>query len=172
MQNLNVEQNLKDERTEFGQPTANPAAAAAPVDGLAGNAVYALDAEIRAVEEGHVARVLPDGSVLVKAESHPGNYRVRIRRVTNGVVGFSCTCVSGSYRGGRLPVPCKHAALAGRRLEREGLARWRNGVWLLRERAALRTALAATIRPATIPEPHDLQPPRDRDGSTAVATAA
>ena len=32
-----------------------------------------LAAEIRAVEEGHNARVLPDGSVLVKAESRPGS---------------------------------------------------------------------------------------------------
>jgi hypothetical protein len=34
-----------------------------------------------------------------------------------------CSCPSGDYRA-RLPVPCKHAALAARRLEREGLARW------------------------------------------------
>jgi hypothetical protein len=33
--------------------------------------LYGLAAEIRAVEEGHNARVLPDGSVLVKAESRP-----------------------------------------------------------------------------------------------------
>ena len=46
--------------------------------------VYGLAAEIRAVEEGHNARVMPDGSVLVKAESHPGNYRVIIRGVDGG----------------------------------------------------------------------------------------
>src|SRR4029453_10368544 len=37
---------------------------------------YGLAAEVRAVEEGHNARVLPDGSVLVKAESGPGSYPV------------------------------------------------------------------------------------------------
>lgn len=110
-------------------------------------ATYALAAEARAVEEGHVARVLPDGSVLVKANSQPGSYRVVIRRVDDGVVWFACSCTSGGYRLG-LPVPCKHAALAGRRLEREGLATWRGGVWHVRGRAALRAALASAIRPA------------------------
>jgi hypothetical protein len=106
---------------------------------------FALAAEVRAVEEGHLARVLPDGSVLVKADSRPGSYLVRIRRVTGGVVGFACTCPSGTYRPDR-PVPCKHAALVGRRLEREGLATFHGGRWLVRERTALRAALAATAR--------------------------
>jgi hypothetical protein len=104
---------------------------------------FALAAEVRAVEEGHLARVLPDGSILVKADSRPGSYLVRIRRVTDGVVGFACTCPSGTYRADR-PVPCKHAALAGRRLEREGLASFDAGRWWVRHRAALRAALAAT----------------------------
>jgi hypothetical protein len=107
---------------------------------------YALAAEVRAVEEGHLARVLPDGSVLVKSDSGAGSYRVGVRAVDGGVVRLGCSCPSGVYRG-HLPVPCKHAALAGRRLEREGLARWRDGVWHLRERAALRAALASAIRP-------------------------
>ena len=92
--------------------------------------LYGLAAEIRAVEEGHNARVLPDGSLLVKAESHPGSYR------------------SGEYRTS-LPVPCKHAALAARRLEREGLARWEDGFWRLRDRALVRGArllLAGTVQ--------------------------
>ena len=105
---------------------------------------YALAAEVRAVEEGHLARVLPDGSVLVKAESRPGSYRVRIRGVASGVVVLGCTCPSGSYRT-ELPVPCKHAALVGRRLEREGLAVWHAGVWRLRERASLRAALGSSV---------------------------
>ena len=97
--------------------------------------VYGLAAEIRAVEEGHNARVMPDGSVLVKAESHPGNYRVIIRP--------------------SLPVPCKHAAVAARRLEREGLARWDDGLWRLRERAQVhgaRLLLARTVtrRPSLV----------------------
>jgi hypothetical protein len=87
--------------------------------------LYGLAAEVRAVEEGHNARVLPDGSVLVKSESHPGSYRIS------------------------LPVPCKHAAVAARRLEREGLARWEDGTWRLRDRAQVRGArllLARTVR--------------------------
>jgi hypothetical protein len=110
---------------------------------------YGLAAEIRAVEEGHNARVLPDGSILVKAESHAGSYRVSIRDIADGALRFGCTCRSGEHRAW-LPVPCKHAALAGRRLEREGLARWEEGTWRLRERAQVRGArllLAETARP-------------------------
>jgi hypothetical protein len=109
---------------------------------------YGLAAEIRAVEEGHNARVLPDGSILVKAESHPGSYRVTIRGVDDGVLRFGCTCRAGEYRTA-LPVPCKHAALAGRRLEREGLARWEDGSWRLPERVQARGArllLARTVQ--------------------------
>jgi hypothetical protein len=64
--------------------------------------LYGLAAEIRAVEEGHNARVLPDGSILVKAESHPGSYRVSLRGIADGVLRFGCTCRSGEYRGARL----------------------------------------------------------------------
>jgi hypothetical protein len=116
--------------------------------------LYGLAAEIRAVEEGHNARVLSDGSILVKAESHPGSYRVSIRGMVDGVLRFGCTCRSGEYRSA-LPVPCKHAALAARRLEREGLARWDDGSWRLRERAQVhgaRLLLARTVqrRPALV----------------------
>jgi hypothetical protein len=116
--------------------------------------LYGLAAEIRAVEEGHNARVLPDGSILVKSESHPGSYRVSIRGMVDGVLRFGCTCRSGEYRSA-LPVPCKHAALAARRLEREGLARWDDGSWRLRERAQVhgaRLLLARTVqrRPALV----------------------
>jgi hypothetical protein len=113
--------------------------------------LYGLAAEIRAVEEGHNARVLPDGSILVKSDSQPGSYRVSLRRVAGGVLWFACTCRSGEYRTA-LPVPCKHAALAARRLEREGLARWEDGSWRLRERAQVRGTrllLSGTVRPRT-----------------------
>jgi hypothetical protein len=109
---------------------------------------YGLAAEVRAVEEGHNARVLADGSILVKAESHPGSYRVAIRGIDQGVLRFGCTCRSGEYRTA-LPVPCKHAALAARRLEREGLARWEDGRWRLRDHAQVRGTrllLAGTVR--------------------------
>jgi hypothetical protein len=119
--------------------------------------LYGLAAEIRAVEEGHHARVLPDGSVLVKAESRPGSYRVTLRGIDDGVLRFGCSCRSGEYRTS-LPVPCKHAAVAARRLEREGLARWEDGSWRLRDRAQVhgaRLLLARTVqrRPRTVPSP-------------------
>ena len=109
---------------------------------------YGFAAEIRAVEQGHNARVMPDGSILGKAESRPGSYRVASRGIDDGVLRFGCNCRSGEYRSS-LPVPCKHAALAARRLEREGLARWDDGRWRLRERAQVRGArllLARTVR--------------------------
>jgi len=118
------------------------------VDDPVRHAVYGLAAEIRAVESGHNARVLPDGSVLVKSDSQPGSHRVWIRGVRDGALLFGCTCRSGTHRP-FLPVPCKHAALAGRRLERESLARWHDGGWRLRERAQVRglhRLLAASIR--------------------------
>jgi hypothetical protein len=112
------------------------------------HAAYGLAAEVRAVEGGHNARVLPDGSVLVKSDSQPGSYRVWIRGVRDGTLLLGCTCRSGIHRAS-FPIPCKHAALAGRRLEREGLARWQDGTWRLRERAqvrGLRLLLATGIR--------------------------
>ncbi|HEX8863482.1 MAG TPA: hypothetical protein VGC06_31170 [Actinomycetes bacterium] len=112
------------------------------------HAAYGLAAEARAVEGGHNARVLPDGSVLVKSDSQPGSYRVWIRGVRDGILRFGCTCRSGFHRAS-FPVPCKHAALAGRRLEREGFARWHDGAWRIGQRAqvlGLRLLLAAAIR--------------------------
>jgi hypothetical protein len=119
--------------------------------------LYGLAAEIRAVEEGHNARVLPDGSVLVKAESHPGSYRVALRGIDDGTLWFACSCRSGEYRTS-LPVPCKHAAVAARRLEREGLARWDDGLWRLRERAQVRGARLLLARTAQR-RPRSVAPP-------------
>jgi hypothetical protein len=125
------------------------------LDAMSRHRLYVLAAEIRAVEEGHNARVMPDGSILVKAESNPGSYRVTIRGIDRGILRFGCDCRSGQYRTD-LPVPCKHAALAARRLEREGLARWEDGTWRLRDRAQVRGArllLARTVhhQPALFP---------------------
>jgi hypothetical protein len=117
-----------------------PVAQAAPDergDDLTRHAAYGLAAEVRAVESGHNARVLPDGSILVKSDTLPGSHRVWVRGVRDGVVLFGCTCRSGTHRS-FLPVPCKHAALAGRRLERESLARWHAGSWRLHERSQVR----------------------------------
>ena len=118
------------------------------VDAAPWQAAYGLAAEVRAVESGHNARVLPDGSVLVKSDSQPGSYRVWIRGVRDGILRFGCTCRSGFHRAS-FPVPCKHAALAGRRLEREGFARWHDGAWQIGQRAqvlGLRLLLADAIR--------------------------
>jgi hypothetical protein len=73
------------------------------------------------------------------------------------VLRFGCSCRSGEYRTS-LPVPCKHAAVAARRLEREGLARWEDGSWRLRDRAQVhgaRLLLARTVqrRPQAVPSP-------------------
>jgi SWIM zinc finger len=87
------------------------------------HAAYAIACEARGLREGHRARALDDGSLLVKASSGDGSYRVRVAGVRDGLLVLRCDCPSGDYRA-RLPVPCKHAALAARRLEREGLARW------------------------------------------------
>ena len=104
------------------------------------HAAYALAAELRAIEDGHRALAQPDGSILVKAESAerrragpgvPPRYRVRVEGVEDGLVVLSCTCRSGFHRA-RLPIPCKHAALAARRLQREGFLRWEQG-WRSRE---------------------------------------
>jgi len=105
------------------------------VPARSGAAAYTLAAEVRAVEQGHRARLQPDGSILVKADSQSGSYRVRVHGVERGVLVFACTCPSGDYRA-YLPVPCKHAALVGRRLEREGRATWQDGAWRPRERPA------------------------------------
>ena len=86
-------------------------------------AAYTIACEARGLREGHRARALGDGSLLVKASSGDGSYRVRVAGVRDGLLVLRCDCPSGDYRA-RLPVPCKHAALAARRLEREGRARW------------------------------------------------
>jgi hypothetical protein len=103
------------------------------------HAAYALAAELRALEDGHHAWSQPDGSILVKAESAGARrpavlgtrYRVRVEGVEDGLVVLSCTCRSGFHRF-RMPIPCKHAALAARRLEREGFLRWDHG-WRSRD---------------------------------------
>jgi hypothetical protein len=112
---------------------------------------YALACEERGLREGHRARVCPDGSILVKSESGGGSYRVWVAGVRDGLLVLGCTCPSGGYRA-RLPVPCKHAALAARRLEREGLARW-DGGWRPRPPAAHARAVAALLAGVAAADP-------------------
>jgi hypothetical protein len=118
-------------------------------------AAYAIACEARGLREGHRARLLDDGSILVKASSSHGSYRVRVAGVRGGLVVLRCDCPSGGYRA-RLAVPCKHAALAARRLEREGLTRWddRLGGWSPRRHSPARARPVAIIlnRPGS-PDP-------------------
>ena len=75
-----------------------------------------IAAESARSRKATTARVLPDGSNLVKAESSPG-YRVSIRGIDDGVHRFACICRSGEYRTSAgpysaLPWPPAQAAKA------------------------------------------------------------
>lgn len=98
-----------------------------------------LDAEVRAVEHGHHARLAGDGHHFhVRGEDHPDlTYSVNIKAVGETIV-FTCdhAMVLGfTASPQRTFVPCQHAALCARRLEREGLLRWDGGRWLPTEKA-------------------------------------
>lgn len=92
----------------------------------------ALAAEARAVEEGHHARWDDQRRLfLVKSDSSDRDYEITVRAIVparpcvSPWLSFGCTCPAaqrGRHRSE--PVPCKHAALVARRLEREGLAAW------------------------------------------------
>jgi hypothetical protein len=105
-------------------------------------------AECRAVEEGHKARRAGDGRhFLVRSDSVAGrDYYVRIVAGEHVCV-FECDHATyhGAAQAERTFVPCKHGALAARRLEREGLLRWSSGRWV-----ATAKALALVV-----PEPAD-----------------
>lgn len=90
--------------------------------------VYGFNCEVRAVEEAGYAFVQPGGSCNVKSTSGDETYSVRFVGLVSGGIHFVCTCKSGQNRG-HLPVPCKHAARVGRRLVREGIAVWENGLF-------------------------------------------
>jgi hypothetical protein len=119
-------------------------------------------AERRAVEQGHYARVQPDGSVLVKSDTRPGkSYRVTFSAYgVDEPITFTCRPEgSGSYADDHRDLTgkpgacfCKHAALAARRLRREGLAR-RTGplfgsLWVMTERAAALTEARLPPQPS------------------------
>lgn len=93
---------------------------------------YALRAEIRAIEEGHKCWADthgPDTYEVVSHEQPDVRYRLRTTHHFPGsVIRVSCTCPSGVHRA-EVPIPCKHAALVARRLERAGEAEWRDGWW-------------------------------------------
>jgi hypothetical protein len=100
-------------------------------DGAEQAGAYALRCTVRALEAGHLARSQGDGTWLVCSDSRSGSHRVGVLRVqSNGVVWLGCDCESAVYRP-HLPVPCKHAATVGLRLERDGAVAWsdRDGLW-------------------------------------------
>jgi hypothetical protein len=92
-----------------------------------------LDAEVRAVEEGHHARLTGDGRRFsVKSDVADWTYHVRIVAV-GGTVVFECDHVrrfDADAQPERTFVPCKHGALCARRLARQGILRWESGRWL------------------------------------------
>lgn len=92
-----------------------------------------LAAEARAVEAGHRAFVQEGGWIKVTSDTHGDLgkwYHVEFLGTPGAPIRFSCIPEgpkayqddhkAGSARPG--VVPCMHAALAARRLEREGLA--------------------------------------------------
>jgi hypothetical protein len=98
-----------------------------------------LAAEVRAVEEGHRAVVQPGGWVRVKSDTVAGKfYRVEFTGWRGELVSFSCRPDGDrAYRGDHMATggagvtPCKHAALAARRLELKGLAHLdERGYWI------------------------------------------
>lgn len=95
-----------------------------------------LDAEVRGVEEGHRAWLLHgDAAVKVVSDTEPGKfYEVTAWAAPSGPIMFRCVPHGGRCEGGRWNdhgdlrsdpgvLGCKHAGVAARRLEREGLAR-------------------------------------------------
>lgn len=98
-----------------------------------------LAAEVRAVEEGHRALLngripvaLPASFCNVVSDTKPGKrYQVRASASPAGPIIFTCEPQGRhAYEDDHLGltgepgiVCCKHAAVAARRLEREGLAR-------------------------------------------------
>lgn len=112
-----------------------------------------VSAEARAAEAGHRARVQPGGWVKVTSDTHGDLgkwYRVEFVGHIDGLVEFACRPEGpNAYQDDHLAasaspgsVPCMHAALAARRLEREGLATYDgHGRWSL-SLAAVESMLA------------------------------
>lgn len=82
---------------------------------------YAERALERAKASGHRTWIQDDGSIKIASDSQPGVARRVTFEQSGTFIQFHCTCPAGQHRRYEL-VPCKHAALAGDRLLREGLA--------------------------------------------------
>lgn len=92
---------------------------------------YATRAEVRGVESERKAWKIDESTYEVLSESRHGvRYRVlRSGRQPGAWIILTCSCPAGQHaqarrEGAARMVPCKHAALVGRRLEREGQAVW------------------------------------------------
>ncbi len=109
-------------------------------------------AEMRAIEQGHRAFLLGGACGDQKRSAHATRAKVEeVTRLDFKVVSncrhglkhyqkaflqpgnrlpvkIDCTCEAGHFRAWG-PIPCKHAALVGRRLERDGFAEWHDGLW-------------------------------------------
>lgn len=118
-----------------------------------------IAAEAKAVEQGAHAFLKADGSYVVRSASRPTmRHRVTCDPVSQQgrwVVRLRCTCESGSARPSAA-VACWHGALVGRRLEREGWARWDAGAWVLTA-PGLDRVRGGPVTPDPEPEPPHVQ---------------
>lgn len=124
-----------------------------------------IAAEARAVEEGAHARIQDDGSFLVRSATRPRSWRLTVETRSVGGrwrIRVRCACESGSARPSE-PIPCWHAALVARRLEREAWAIWDAGSWWLtdagRDRLARLNPASGLPAPAESKEAVDLWQP-------------
>lgn len=98
-----------------------------------------LDAEIRAVTEGHKARFGAPGLYLVKSDVLDESYEVTVNIDTSSHPGLTCNHLVVMNKGYDTllsidgVVRCKHQALVCRRLEREGDLRFDGSRWYVSE---------------------------------------
>lgn len=106
-----------------------------------------IAAEVRAVEEGHRAMLAADHHASVLSDTTPGLHWLVTGQAPHAGAGIMFHCVpDGAVTNGhgdrwsRTPgrLCCKHAAVLVRRLEREGLAAFVDGVWVATDRAVVR----------------------------------
>lgn len=102
-----------------------------------------LAAEARAVEEGHRALLTGEkrnGMTVIKvvSDTNPGRwYNVTGTHDLTGKAVFECYANDPDFKHGNgKAVPCKHAAVAARRLEREGFLKWNDGAWWVTDKVA------------------------------------
>lgn len=100
---------------------------------------YIERCEARARKSKHRAWLQPDGSIRVHSSTEPDLWHtITYEQVGADVIRFRCTCDAGQNRPEI--VPCWHAARAAFRLEREGFAVKRDGLWRIPDRLFATTA--------------------------------